>query len=273
MELSSWIKVLDRLLPRSRLFSLSMPRTLTKFLEGLAAGPQVVREHLASVLLEAFPATTTHLSDWSEQFGSAEELSVSELVAKWAATGGQDPDYFMGVLYAAGFTTLYMHEWWDPTSTDTPILRDPSPQWLVDNAGGRLLVNDLGAITKNYIHQFKFVDRVGAKQFVADGSVSFGQYDGYKWLRKIYPHRDLEYEAPYYFVLCSETYGTPAAIDWDRLRYLEDLIFELKPCHLRVVLHVVPRLDGDIQDVYEDVNDDWQDVIAPGDDIQDSIEV
>jgi len=269
MELSDWTKIFDLLGFRSRVASLNPRRRLTEFFEGLGAGPLLVREHLASILVEPWPATTTFLLDWSEQFGAAEDLTVSELEAEWAATGGQDPDYFMAMVHAAGFTSLYMHEWWDPSSTTYPIPRDPSPQWIVDNAGGRLLVNDMGRIDKHYVHQFRPMFRADQDQFEPDGDVHFGNFGGYKWYRKIYPHADYLYEQPYYFVLCDAVYGVPARINWDRLRFLENLIFKLKPCRQRCVLLVIPDGETDIQDVIEETDPEYQDAISAADDIND----
>ena len=115
MALDFWVRVFDRLLPRSRAFNLVLDRTLKEFFEGLSDLPDTVREHIASALLEAFPQHTTRLTDWSYQFGSPDPLTADEVDAEWAATGGQDPRYMEDLLQAAGYD-VYVHEWWVPDS-------------------------------------------------------------------------------------------------------------------------------------------------------------
>jgi hypothetical protein len=261
MELSDWVKVFDRLLPRSRLWGLIIDRPLKRFFSGLSIVPKTIREHLGSVLLEAFPAHTTYLHDWSEQFGALEDETAQQLAAEWGAFGGQSPAYIEGVLRDAGFD-VYVHEWWDPGS-DPPVARTPSPIDLVDSS--LVLVNDIYEIGKNYLHQFG--DNIS--QFVHDASVRFGAYDGYTVTLKRYPCPDIPKEYPVYFYVCGETWPEYAVVPEADFRKLIRLIFKIKPVNMRVILRISPF--DDIQDVWDlDPGiDEIQDMISATDDIQD----
>lgn len=263
MELSFWVKVFDRLLPRSRVWSLILDRTLKKFFEGISALPKMVQEHIGSVLLEAFPQTTSYLSDWSLFFGSPIDMTADELEAEWGAFGGQSPQYIQDKLDAAGFN-LFVHEWWVPDSVP-PVARNPfSPIDLINTS--YVLVNDLNEIEKDYTYQFG-----DGTQFVGDGSVSFGAYDGYFLRPKRYPCPNNPEEYPVYWYVCGPTWPNYATVQQSKFRTLIRLLYKLKPVHTRIILRVtlVPDGDGDIQDTTWEL-DQWQDVITGPDDVQDS---
>lgn len=261
MELNDWVKVFDRLLPRSRIWHLVLDRVLKKFFHGLSILPKMIREHIGSILLEAFPATTTRFEDWSYAFGSPETLNAIEIASEWAAFGGQSPAYIQQLLQDAGFN-VYVHEWWYP-GTEPPVARDPIA--LVDTS--RVLVNDITWIDKNYTHQFG-----DGSQFKSDGSVFFGNYDGWYWHPKVYPTPDDPLEYPSYFYVCDEVWPQYALIPASKLRTLIRLIYKVKPVHLRCILRVTTYDDtpgeDDIQDTY--TSDEWiQDMISSPDDLED----
>ena len=265
--LSFWLKVWDRLLPRSRVWSLILDRTLRKFFEGLSGFPETMKDYIGTVLLEAFPQTTTYLSDWSLFFGSTVTLTADELEAEWGAFGGQDPRYIQDTLWAAGFTNLYVHEWWVPDSNPA-VARNPfSPDDLINTSW--VLVNDITTIEKNYTYQFG-----DGTQFVADGSVSFGAYDGYFLQMKKYPCPNIPDEYPVYWYVTAENWPDRAIVEESKFRILVQLLFKLKPVHTRVILRVllVPdgTADGDIQDTWWE-DDMWQDILVGPDDVQDKV--
>lgn len=259
MDLNAWVKVFDRLLPKSRAWSLILDRTLKKFFHGLAVLPQLVRDHIASILLEAFPQTTSYLGDWSTFFGSPSVLTADELEAEWAAFGGQDPRHIQDVLQAAGLN-VYVHEWWEPGS-NPPVARNPIA--LVPTS--RVLVNDVNEINKHWIFQFG-----DGSQFRSDETIYFGAYDGWYWHPKVYPTPDIESEYPVYWYVCDAVWPQYATIMESQLRTLIRLIYKMKPVQTRVILRVtvVPDGDGDIQDTWWS-DDQWQDVTTPDDDVQD----
>ena len=274
MELERWIKVFDRLLPRSPAWGLVIDRMLRKFFHGLSILPKTIYEHLQSVLLEAFPLETTRLSDWSEQFGSPELLAPEEIEAEWGAFGGQSPQYIQDVLHAAGFTNLFVHEWWVPDSVP-PVARNPF-DWdglgveesnLIETSF--VLVNDVTHVEKNYLYQFGH--KPNHDQFVGDGTVSFGAYSGYILVPKRYPCPDVPEEYPVYWYICDATWPHKVYIDQTKLRTLMRLIYKMKPVHTRVILRVIPQPtegDYDIQDTYWH-DDQWQDTTDDDDEVQD----
>jgi hypothetical protein len=266
MELSRWVKVFDRLLPRSRAWHLILDRTLKQFFEGLSLLPQTIEAHIGSILNEAFPETTTRFEDWSNQFGSPETLTAEEIDAEWGAFGGQDPRYFQDVIQSAGFDTCFIHEWWDPVllSGDNPAARDPIA--LVPTS--RVLVNDLTEIKKDYTFQFG-----DGSQFVADASVQFGAYEDYYLAPKVYPTPDEPNEYPNYFYICDEIWPQYALIPESKLRLLIRLIYKMKPVHLRCILRVTLVPDSAYADIQDTTwHDEWiQDVISGPDDLNDKI--
>lgn len=265
MDLDQWVKVFDRLLPRSRAWSLIIDRTLKKFFHGLSILPQMVEEQIASVLLEAFPDTTTYLSDWSLFFGSPTTLDSDELETEWGAFGGQSPQYIQSILLTAGFNTLFVHEWWVPDS-NPPVARNPfSPVNLIDSS--YVLVNDLTEVDKNYTYQFG-----DGSQLEPTPGPQFGEYDGYYLRMKKYPCPNIASEYPVYWYVCDETWPNYALVEQSKFRTLIRLLYKIKPVHTRIILRVtlVPDgvLDGDIQDTTWET-DQWQDVTTGPDDVQD----
>jgi len=246
MDLDRWVKVFDRLLPRSRAWDLVFNRVLRKFFHGLAILPKTIHEHIGSVLLEAFPQTTTRLHDHSWQLGSPIDFDADGLEDELLDEGGQSPYYVENLLQRYGFD-LYIHEWWVPGSE--PLEWRDFHQFVDDH---RVLVNDLSQPSKHYLFQFGAQD--GESQFVGDKSVYFGAYDGWFLLPKKYPCPDIEQETVFYYYICGETWPELGNIYESELRTVMRLIYKSKPCHLRCILLVDiltdpgDGIDGDIQD-------------------------
>jgi uncharacterized protein YmfQ (DUF2313 family) len=263
MDLDRWVKVFDRLLPRSRLWSLVVDRPLRRFFHGLGAAPKLIYEHAQSVLLEAFPLSTTSLADWSRQFGAPEVLSPEELEAEWGAFGGQSPAYIQEKLRALG-CDVYVHEWW-VLDTCPPVARDPIA--LVPTS--IVLVNDLAHGEPRYKYQFN--QKPTMDQFVSDGSISFNASSGTILVGKDYPCPDEPTEYPVYWYVCGEVWPDRALIPYSKLRPLIRMIYKLKPVHTRVILRVDAYDEGDDYDIQDTWwhPDEWQDTIDGDDEVQD----
>lgn len=113
-----FFRIFQHLLPRSRVWSLVVDRTLRKFFQGLANGvPTHARAYIDNVWEQIDPDTTDEIAEWESAFGIIANSTDSEVVrrarldARWQATGGQGLDYIEGVLQAAGFN-VYLHECW-----------------------------------------------------------------------------------------------------------------------------------------------------------------
>lgn len=268
MDLNRWVKVFDRILPRSRAWGLILDRVLRKLFHGLSILPKTFYEHVGSVLLEAFPQTTTYLEDWSWQFGSPTTLDADGVDTEWGDPGGQTPQYIQDLLHANGFPNLFVHEWWDPglsTPPAPPVSRNPIA--LVPSSF--VLVNDLSHSEKHFLHQFGD----GESEFVGDASVQFGAYDGYFLVGKEYPTPDILRDYPFYYYICGPTWPNFAIVIDTEFRRLLRLIYKTKPVHLRCIL----RVRREPASIYEDIQDTtWetseiQDAISAPDDIQDHI--
>jgi hypothetical protein len=245
MDLNDFVKVFDRLLPRSKVWNLVFDRPLRQFFQGLASLPLAIYDHAASIFLDNFPNSAARRNDMSIQFGFPYLLTQSTLEAEFKQTGGQTPKYFQDMLHAAGFPDCFVHEWPVP-NTDPVEARDPIA--LVSTS--QVLVNDIGHIEPDYLFQFGDED----SQFEAGGGVYFGGYSGYMQLDKAYPCPDIESEYPNYFYVCGATWPDFATIPYGTMRRLKKLIYKLKPMNLRVILRAVESGivgDYDIQDTID----------------------
>lgn len=252
----NFTKVFDLLLPDSPSWDLTNESPLKKFTRAIAAPSEAIREHLASSVLDLFPAYTSKLHDWSVQFGSLEDYDSDELLAQFRATGGQDPKYLQDTLRGLG-VDVYVHECWDK-STSPSTLRNPMP--YIDNS--YVLVNDLTSVERNYLHQFGDGTEFGA-------GAQFGAYDGHYLQRKRYPCPDVENEYPVYWYVCGETWPNQASIPASKLEKLIRMIFRIKPMQTRVILRTTTYPDREIQDVYTLTDPEYQDTVDGDDILQD----
>jgi hypothetical protein len=247
MVVSDWIKVFERLLPKSRIWRLIVDRPLRRIFYGLGGVFDTIYQHAVGVLDEAFPLTTTHIGDWTFQFGSPEPLDSDGLAAEWAAVGGQTPAYFQNILHTAGFVTCFVHEW--PVPGSNPV-EARNPIALVPTS--RVLVNDINHIERRY--RWQCGDNVS--QCVSDHSIRCGDYDGYHLVPKAYPTPDIESQYPYYFYVCGQVWPSYAIIPYSQLRKLIRLCYKMKPMHLRIILRVSAYDDGPVEGDY-DIQDTW----------------
>jgi len=101
--------------------------TLSRFLHGLADALEPIRDYFDLILLDVFPESTRELDAWEGQFGIEanidEDIRRLNIAGEWAATGGQSKAYINSVLHAAGFTEVFVHDWW--SSGPPYIARDP----------------------------------------------------------------------------------------------------------------------------------------------------
>lgn len=261
MELSDWVKVFDRLLPRSPAWSLVHESNLKRFFHGLSVASKTTRDYLASILLEVMPQYTSHLHEWSQQLGSPEDFTADELEAILAADRGQSPQHMQDALRTI-CSSVYVHEWFEPGSSP-PSARSPM-SWA---PGPYVLVNDINYVQPNWIYQFKADTSPTQHQFKADTSPTqcqFGAYDGYRLQRKVYPCPDEPYEYPVYWYVCGEVFGDAAYVPEGSLEKLIKMIFRVKPVHTRVVLifSTLPSGYDYIQDVVRITDPVYQDTIS-----------
>lgn len=115
--MSVFLRQIQHLLPRSRVWKLPYGSNLRKFFEGLAGFGGDAKTYVDSVYEDLIPETTRELTEWEKQHGLFENASKTEaerraaLDAEWEAQGGQSKEYIEGVLQTAGFD-VYLHPSW-----------------------------------------------------------------------------------------------------------------------------------------------------------------
>lgn len=244
-------RTLQHLLPRALAWVTTTPtgaggKRLRQYLEGLGAFAADVRTFIDLVYLDLLPPTTRELAAWEKQFslssGGPDVDRRNKLAAAWKLSGGQSPDYLQRALQGAGFTDVYVYEWWYYDPPGTRNTRDPrdfitqpllgiyqceiSSQWECWEPGpGEPLAPhcDNTVINKpGYLVNLDLTRR--APPPVPD--------DPATW--------------PYFMYLSGPTFDDPADVPASRVAELEALILQLRPAHLWVVMRIneIEELEG-----------------------------
>jgi hypothetical protein len=120
-------RVIQHLLPQGLAWRTTVETTLRKFFEGLGAVGTDARTFIDLVYLDLLPNTTRELPAWEKQFalpkGGSEAERRLKLALAWSSHGRQSPDYIQRTIHAAGFTGVYVYEWW--VSGPPFVARDP----------------------------------------------------------------------------------------------------------------------------------------------------
>lgn len=205
-------------------------RTLSRFFEGLADGaPTAAIEYSDAVFGDLFPDTTRQLAEWEEQFGIPPNDDETErrlnLAAAWAAGGGQDPAYIQGVLHTAGFTNVFIHEWWEPPNEAPRVARDPRAPLTEQPRIGTVQCGEPLALCGERDAQ--------CNAFLANDP----RYFNNKTLLPVAPPPipdDPSYW-PYFLYFGGETFGEDAIVSPSRRDELERLILKLRPAQHWIV--------------------------------------
>jgi hypothetical protein len=233
-------RFVDLLLPKNRVFSLVIERTLSLFFKALAIVPQEIREHLASILGDVYPATTDYLVQWSAQFGKPNGLSRDGLAAQWEAGGIQNPYDIQNVFQNAGFD-VYVYEWWNPSAGTLPatarfLLSELQDFINIDYA--YLYVNRIQTADNNWDYQCESGNTTLQCEPVSAGTPSCGAYTGIIYSDKEY---SADGDIQYYWFLGDTTFGSfppRVQIPSSRRAEFENLIYQLKPAHTRAMAFV-----------------------------------
>lgn len=118
MIMGLFLRMYRHLLPRAKAWRLFPGTSIHKFFSGLAEYPATIREAIDRAYLDIFPDTTRELEKWETQFNLDARGTESDrravLLSAWRAVGGQGLDYLQSLIWDAGFTNVYIHEWWEP---------------------------------------------------------------------------------------------------------------------------------------------------------------
>lgn len=245
------LRLIQHLLPRALAWNTTTPtgarapgKRLRQLFEGLGAFAGEVVLFVDLVFLDVLPPTTRELTLWERQFSLGSGGSVADRRAKlagaWGPQGGQSPDYLERTLHAAGFTTVFVHEWWssgppfvtrDPRNYTTPPLigvyqcETVSPWECFDPAPGEPLAPHCDETLANdpgYLVNLDLSRR--APPPVPD--------DASRW--------------PYFLYLAGEVFPGRAPVVRSRIAELKELILRIAPAQQWIVLLVEPidELDG-----------------------------
>ncbi len=149
-----FLRLFQHLLPSGKAWRITIDKRLRQFFAGLTVIPDGVKSGADAVIMDVFPATTTKVSQWEDQFG-LQRVGLSDaarrdrLAATWSQLyGGQSPRYIQDTLQAQGFD-VYVHQWWEPVpgrpnggsvnGNATPVARNPF-DYLWDGVSPRQFV-------------------------------------------------------------------------------------------------------------------------------------
>jgi hypothetical protein len=234
------------LLPRALAWRTTIDTTLRRYLEGLAAFALEVRTFIDLVYLDLFPPTTRELAAWEKQFalssGGPELDRRSKLEGAWKLNGGQSPDYLQRALHEAGFTSVFVYDWWfyDPPGVrNTRDPRDFVTQPLI------------GFYQCEVSNQWECWDPPPGQPLGAhcDGTLinSMSYLVNLDLTRRAPPPVPDDPDSwPYFMYLAGETFDDVASVPSSRLAELRELILRLRPAHLWIVMRVegVDELEG-----------------------------
>lgn len=224
------VRVFQRLLPTGEAFRIVVDKLLRRLFVAIGESFRDAKEFADSAYLDLFPQRTRLLAEWEEFFGIYPSSDATEnqrrqgLAGEWAATGGQSPGYIQGVLHAAGFTDLFVYDWWD----DDGNARDPrdyTDQPLIGTVqcGASIAI-------------------AGHRKAQCNGFlVNFPSYLVNSNLSRVAPPAipsDTDAH-PYFFYIAGEMFPGPRpVIPVARKNELDRLILKLKPTHLWAVVYV-----------------------------------
>jgi hypothetical protein len=230
----SFLSLYQHLLPRGLAWRTTVETTLRKFFVGLSGLPTDIRTFVDLVYLDLLPPTTRELTSWEKQFalnpGGSEAARREKIATAWSTQGRQSPDYIQRTLHAAGFTTVFIHEWWqsgppyvahDPRDyTTQPLIGiyqcEGSTPWECFAAGASQplaphcddsLINDPG-----YLVNLDLTRR--APPPVSD--------DPSRW--------------PYFLYFAGETFPDLAPVPASRIAELKELLLRISPAQQWLVL-------------------------------------
>lgn len=250
-------KTLARLLPNGRAWALAWGSQIRAFFQALSTLGDGVRVYMDQVWLRINPQTTDDLESWEEQFGLEDDPDLTEqdrrdrLDGRWAAFGGQSVEYIKATLDAAGFTSLYVHEWWVP-DTATPDPRDPlaivfgtsiqcgDPEAQCGDpeaqCGGGTAASGYWLVNNEYDpvkYPFITTAEIGPRSQCGDPEAQCG--DPAVECAGVGDPVDVR---AYFLYIGGVSFGDVVAIDATRRRELEALLLKICPAHLWLILTV-----------------------------------
>lgn len=236
-------RLFEHLLPRALAWTLKPGpdegdpgKRLRQYFEGLSGLPTDIRTFIDLVLLDCFPPTTRELEAWEKQFalnaGGSEAERRDKLAAAWALQGQQSPDHIQRTLHAAGFTTVFIHEWW--ASGPPYVARNP-----LDHVTQPLI----GQYQCEPSSQWECFDRLPGQPLAAHCDDTAINDPGYivnlDLTRRAQPPVPTDPAFwPYFLYFGAETFGDLAAVPASRVAELKELLLRICPTQQWLVLMI-----------------------------------
>lgn len=244
-------RTIVHLLPRALAWLVTQPfddagdaaknKRLRQYLEGLGAFGDDVVHFVDLVYLDLLPPSTRELRAWESQFGlgsgGPDVDRRAKVTGAWSLQGGQSPDYLQRMLHDAGFTSVFVHEWWDEYG--------PTPPYVARNPNGFTVAPLLGTYQCEASTPWECFEPEPGEPLAPHCDDTLVNDPGYL------VNLDLTRRAPppipadplrwrYFIYIAGETFPERAPVPRSRIAELKELILRLRPAHLWIVFLVEP---------------------------------
>lgn len=223
-----FFRIYEHLLPRAEAWRITIQKQLRDFFDGISGGPEDARTFIDDVHDDLDPSRTRELEAWEEQFAIKAGPTVAGrrlvLDAAWEATGGQSPRYLQDTVQGAGFTQLFVHDWWS-SGPGPYVPRDP-----------RLYTNRplFGTVQCNEALAQCGEATALCNAFLANDPKYLVNQN--LTLAAPPPVPDDPTTWPFFIYWGASTFGVEAVVDADTRADLEELLLKLCPEQLWIVL-------------------------------------
>ena len=220
--------MLQHLWPLSLAFSTDkQDKQFTELNQGLTILGGEVKNFTDDVYGDLFPETTREIDAWETQwnlpFNSllTEQARRDRIANAWASLGGQSPKYIQDTIQGAGFTNVFLHEWWVLPAGAPPVANDPN---VILDGNEDLLVNIINFTTKDFI--------TGLGEVImecGETEASLGNYTAFVF-------REVEYEIPtvpelypYFLYFGDVTFPNRTTVPVEREAEFKELLLKICP--------------------------------------------
>jgi hypothetical protein len=240
----SLFETLQRLLPRGRAFRLSVDKSLTKLLRGIAKAADDAKAFVDAVYLDQFAETTREIRELEREHGLPPAISVPiarlHVAAERKRVRNLSPYSLQKTLQDAGFD-VYVHECWSPSG----LLRNPRPHIDAPRLGRHQMRSPS---SPNVVRMRGRLDSTGA--LFSQYSMNTEHTPQNVALNKTLQRQEIVV-APSnrdawvgYFYIGAATFPQRAAVPESRLEELWFWVMRCRPLHLIPVLLVSPVPDS-----------------------------
>lgn len=202
-------------------------KQFTELNKGLSGIGVEVKTFTDNVYGDIFPETTRELTAWETQWNLPENTTLTEqerrdrLTNAWSSLGGQSPKYIQDTIQGAGFTTVFLHEWWDLAQLPLAVAHDPNVILAGDED---LLVNIITFTEKDFI--------TGLGEVImecGEADALCGQYTQFlfKEVEYLIPTNPELY--PYFLYFGDATFPNRTTVPLDRKEEFRELLLKICP--------------------------------------------